>query len=448
LFLFGKIDQDFFSFYYIGRGVANGAGMYQDFADNKGPVLYIFFATLYKIFGKNYLTALIFSSTLIDGLSLFAFYLFLKKNFNVSLPKNILLQLFFIIFTVAFYKSFSIGSFMGGFYAETLGVMFIVSSILFLVYKRYFISGVAFSLAFLCRLTLFFWIIYLFYLFLSQKPTVKKFLYVMCGFFVPIAFFLAFFLIRGSLQSMLANVFFFNLSYATSVKFLFFMQIKSVIFFETRIIVSLIFSLIILLLMFKNFDKKTVEFGYMFFSGVLASFVGGLFYFHHYVQFSLIFLFLIFHFNRKYDRKLGAFFIFLTSILLIINYSLFFKTSKLFSNSDVEYIESLDNEYIQVVSYYPELYIRSGKYSFDRYYQVFQLSSFYNTNSSMFLFDHLNSMENYSDKIAFVFVEINDFDIRISDEYRKFMEENKYYLEDVFQKSDAKKTISIYEIEE
>lgn len=56
----GKIDPDFFSYYYIGRGMNLGMDMFKDFADNKGPIQYLFYALLYKIFNNNYRLALFF----------------------------------------------------------------------------------------------------------------------------------------------------------------------------------------------------------------------------------------------------------------------------------------------------------------------------------------------------------------------------------------------------
>src|SRR3989344_3272691 len=73
-FLWGNIDPDFFSFYYIGRGVAQGKDMYVDFADNKGPVLYFFFSVLYLFFKNNYKLALIVTSTILDTFFSFFFY--------------------------------------------------------------------------------------------------------------------------------------------------------------------------------------------------------------------------------------------------------------------------------------------------------------------------------------------------------------------------------------
>ncbi len=447
LFLVGRIDQDYFSFYYIGRGVADGADMFRDYADNKGPVLYLFFTALYKLFGNYYLTALIFASTLVDSLALIGAFLFFKKRFNISLSKGFLPKFLIVFFAVLFYKSFSIGSFMGGFYAETLGLMFVVFSLYFLEARKYFLSGLLFCLAFLCRLTLLFWLIYFLYILLKQKFAFSKLVNFAVGFCMPLVIVLIWYWLNENLIYFFGNMININFSYASAVKSFYFRQLAAVVTIEMRIFVSVVASLIIFILLFNKKDKYIFEFGAMGISGILASFVGGLFYFHHFIQFSLVFLFLLLYYIKKYSRKLGVFLIFLVSILLIVNYALFVNTPQLFSRSDIDEISKFFNkEYIQVVTYYPELYVRSDNHSFDRYYQIFHISSFYNVNSKNLMLEHIENVKYYGDKTAFVFVEQNQFDADILGEYKQFLEdEGGLELKQVFHKKDPQKTITIYE---
>ena len=67
----GNIDQDFFSMYYVGRGVAAGQNVFRDFSDNKGPLVYWFFAGLFKIFGYNYTTSVFWGLVVLDAIGIF-----------------------------------------------------------------------------------------------------------------------------------------------------------------------------------------------------------------------------------------------------------------------------------------------------------------------------------------------------------------------------------------
>ncbi len=174
LFVFlGKIDQDFFAFYYIGRGITEGLNLYRDIAENKGPVLYWFFAFLFKIFKANYSGALFFSNWLLDTVSIFLITKLLSKWIKYDFTPRTFRKVLLLLFIVLYYKSFSIGMVMAGTYSENIALLLLVVSLLFYENKKNLISGIFFGLAVFCRQTVFFFSLFYLYRLIAEKKANK-----------------------------------------------------------------------------------------------------------------------------------------------------------------------------------------------------------------------------------------------------------------------------------
>jgi hypothetical protein len=102
LFLINReINRDYFTFYYVGKGVAHGMDMYGDFADNKGPITYLVFTIIYFLFSDNYLLGLVLSSTFIDAMAVYFFILFLENYLNIEIFKiGFLKKIIFLVLVV------------------------------------------------------------------------------------------------------------------------------------------------------------------------------------------------------------------------------------------------------------------------------------------------------------------------------------------------------------
>jgi Gpi18-like mannosyltransferase len=151
LFWLGGVDPDYYDFYYIGRGVAGGQNMFRDFADNKGPVLYLTFAGMYKVFGDNLGLALVTTSTFLDVVAVWLTVYLLGLWLVDGEAREYLSKWWVMVLLMMFYKSLTIGIFMGGVYAESIAFPLFLISLIMLEKKRLFWSGMFFALCVLTR---------------------------------------------------------------------------------------------------------------------------------------------------------------------------------------------------------------------------------------------------------------------------------------------------------
>lgn len=452
-FVWGKIDPDFFSFYYVGKGVAQGKDMYIDFADNKGPVLYYFFSLLYLLFKNNYKLALIFTSTVLD--TLLSFFSISLAMTWLKAKKTMLTRggIFVSVFVTLLIKSFSIGTFTGGVYSETVAFLFILLSFLLIEKKRNFLAGILFSLAILTRPTAVFWVFVPFVQLIVRKEKISYFLNFLAGVVTSCLILIFLYLISGgSMMYLLDNLIIFNYGYSRLVKVDYFKQLVLNLFFEPRLFLS--FCLVLIFSYLSLVDRKVGKSKYLIFvvfvSSILSTFVSGLFYFHYFVQFGLIVaLTLVFlHIRRKI--YLFSPVLLLLFVFVVINFYsfIFLKDSELDLRPVQNFLsdnENLLNEkrYLMVITYYPQLYFMYNKIAPDRYFQPYFLSQRFNVKVDKDVERHSKLNRNILDDTLFLIVSKNRFDEWYKKEYlAKFAK--GFGLTRVADVSDEKEEMSLF----
>jgi len=283
----GRIDQDFFSYYYIGQGILKGKDMYKDFFENKGPVAYGFFAGLAAVFGREYGWAVVAASSLLDATTVFFGWLVIKEwTKGIDDREDNKWWWVEAIAATAIYKSVSIGNFMGGVYTETIAMGGLMVSFWLLEKRRYKWSGVLFALAVLTRQTILFFVVAIAVRMWQKKTRKDEFLGWLGGLVVTGGVIVGWIWKAGSLGYMIENMITTSLAYSEASKHLVLINLVYRFAYETRL---LFFMLLITVsaavtVMKKQPSSKKIGFLALVASSVLATFVGGIFYFHHFVQ--------------------------------------------------------------------------------------------------------------------------------------------------------------------
>ena len=439
--LFSVIDQDFYAYLYFGKGVANGLGIYKDFADNKGPFYYVFFAIFYLLFKNNYTLGLVLTSTFIDALCVFLMFKIVQRDWSFIWFKKDLINIILVVFCMLLYKSFSIGSIVGSFYSENLGMLLLLLSIWYLGKKYSIISGVLFSLSVLTRQTYLFFAPYLLIQMFFKYKNPKQFMGFFLGGLIPLGIFTVWFWLNKELKDFFYNVFTFNLNYAKATKNSHNISILFRISFETRILITIFISLLYTLLELLSNDKQSKKLTLitLLISSILATFMGGIFYTHHFIQFSLIAFIAIT--SLVYFPKLKQTFLlllFLLLLFLIFNFYFYFEQGRNSSNhlnpSTTNITEINDKKYMVVMPYYPVFYINYNKTAPDKYCSYLFLSSYKNINNKSEIKRHQNLDKNKLSDTVFIFVTGNDGDKKLIKEYKnnftnkfKLVKLNEYY---------------------
>lgn len=388
LFYFGKVDQDYFSYYYVGRKVLSGSDMFVDVLDNKGPFLYLLFAFLNLVFKDNYMEALVVSSAIVDflvvvfGMKLTQIWICTNKE---DFIKHNWIVLFFLLLI---FKSFSIGVSMGGLYSEAIALLLVIFSLFLFEKNRNFMSGVLFALAVLTRQTvLFFGLMFVGELFFSSKREVlKKLIPTSTGFLVVILSLLIVLARLGNLSAFYQNYIILNLRYASTVADIRNIGIIAVLFYETRLLFILLFIVFVAIhrIIYKGVkDRLTIILLLLLLSSTLSTFVGGLTYFHHFSQLGLLFFYVLLFRGRSKGVEVTRYvLILMVGFFTLLSYLLFVTPS----GAQAEKIEGfvlnqtskLNPRYIQAIPYYPKFYIITGKDSPNRYYNSGFLSEYRN----------------------------------------------------------------------
>lgn len=453
LFWFGAIDQDYYSFYYVGQGVSEGHKMYTDFADNKGPILYLVFAFLNILFGKNLDFALIAGSTVIDALILFIVFKVIQRDWGFKWFKNKALNLLFIVFCLLLFKSFSMGTLIGGLYSENVGMLFLALSLWTLTKKNSALSGVLFSLSYLSRIT---YVLFLPFLFLElylKYRSLKLVFKFIAGQLIICAAFFIYFLINGELSYFFYNVIELNLNYVGTSRGIQFYSIFATLSSHPTIFFTLVLSitLAIFKIIFKQNSKEFLRYTSLVICSGLASFAGGIFYFHHFLQFGFVTILTLCLLTQKglfKARVAVAPIIIMLACLLFFNFLLFVNNSKYFvakttnRHSDIRKIPTKKN--IIIVPYYPIYYFVLDKKAPDRYFQSFFLMKNFNGNNSIDIKRHKTLDEEKINNTSFLFVHRNEYDKMIVDEYKGNFEK-EFNLKKVNTYHDLDATIEIYE---
>jgi len=262
LLFFGRIDQDFYSFYYIGRGINEGKEMFRDFPDNKGPVLYVFFMLLNFFFKENTRLAVVIGNGLLDSISLYLLFRILRDFYGIRFEKKASV-VFALISLCLVYKSFSIGSLMGGIYSETLGMIFFLSAFWLFKSRKFFTAGLFFTFSIFTRISFLF-----FFPFFSLAPFIDKekqgglsiFIKgIFCGF---IAIILPFILSRN-FNDLINNMLIYNLNYGYTAQRFQLLSLMLNPLLETRIV--LIFFFISLLVVITSYKKNSKSYSLLLF---------------------------------------------------------------------------------------------------------------------------------------------------------------------------------------
>lgn len=413
--LIGNIDPDFFSYYYVGRGIINGQDMFRDFANNKGPVLYYFFALLYFLFGNKYNLALLAGNGVLDAVSIYYLFRLLIHSYGLQIKKLTISNAVLILFSVLLYKSFSINSFTGGVYSEQLGMMFLILSLWKYEQKNHFISGLLFALSVLTRSSFLFFIIIFPIISLIRKNKRSSLIAFGKGIAICIVPIALLFIITGSMHDLIYNNIIFNLQYAnaTSDKRLF--SLINVSFLETRIILIFLYVTFFVFIgtFFSKDRNKSLLIATMYISSVLATNPGGIFYPHHFLQFMII-TFIAFALFRK--KVLNTFPIFVIVMLFVVgSYVIYAAIPKQSFMPSIP--EASQAEYLMVVPYYPKFYFTLEKEAPDRYYQPFFLLDFFNKNSTEDIKRHKALNKNKLKNTLFMMVNFSETDKQMTAEY-------------------------------
>lgn len=370
LLLSGPIE-DFFVFYHAGRVVAQGGEIYRDLADDKGPVTYIFFSFLYRIFGSYYNWAIIFASTVLDALlCIFSFFI-LQKWTGFSLPKEAMWQYVLSFTLVGYIKSFSIGTVAAGVYSEQIAMVFLLVSFLLIQKKHIFTSGFVFALAIFSRQSIIFFLIIPILLLFPKKRNV---LFFLCGVLLLTVIFLLYWWQKGLLfpvwEMMVQSVGKYRaatLPYRLS-------NITTTLFVQIRILFSIIFVGVFSIRVFQSLKQrgKHIFFFCLLITSALSVFAGAEVWGHHFLQWSPLLLFCFFwiHTYFRTDRifqLLGAI-VFVSVVASYVGYIAIGAISGA-SLSQKWPIprEIAQKKYLVTVPFFDQLYVDYQKESPDRY---------------------------------------------------------------------------------
>ena len=381
-----------------------------------------------------------------------------------------MVTLFLSFFITLLIKSYSIGTFTGGVYSETVAFFFILSSLLLVERKKVFFAGILYSLAILTRPTTIFWGIVPLVWFLSKGEKLAIFLKFFVGSIVSFLSVILFYVVLGGrLDYLIDNLLVFNSGYSRLIKTDYLRQLVLNISSETRLFLSII--LVIPLLYFSLLNNKLIEYKFLifaiFFASISSTFVGGLFYFHHFVQFSLIvtiamvlIIALSFRGNsalqgRKIIPETRMSHLLASVLLLLFISEVGSYRHFLFSedrDSDLTRVQNfitnhkdlLDSkEYLMVVTYYPQLYFTFDKLSPDRYFQPFFLSRRFNILAEKDIKRHSKLNKETLDNTLFLIVSKNEFDGWYKEEYLTNFA-NKFGLKNVAGTSNDHEEVNLY----
>ncbi len=424
LFHFGVKDQDWYSFYYVGRGVATGQDMYKDFSDNKGPVWYILMAGLYKIFGNNPGEALVVSSAVLDTAAVWLLLSLVSGWFGEGRWGGFK-KYTWAILVLLFYKSLSMGTLIGGMYAENLANIFLFAAFLLFDRRRDEWSGWLLAMAVFTRPT--------YLVFGAVFPALRwsgeiksPGLYKWgAGFLAGILMVILPSLYFGSFKDLIGNLIIFNIKYGGAYSLTArFLRIMAVLKLDLRLIVCLAITLLGWFWIIKKEDRKTKLWVSVLAGGsFLATFGSGVFYTHHFLQFVPAATGVTYYLIRQEKIKM-IFKPLLVSLglLTICTFPLFLLTAKMvvYPNNirpAPQIPETATHKYLEVVPFYPSLYFSYNKNSPDRYYQGFMLSKKYNPNPEADMARHAALDKNIVRETTFLVVRPSGLTDGVDDEY-------------------------------
>jgi hypothetical protein len=445
LLLIGRIDVDFFSFYYGGRSIIWGQHLYADVAENKGPITYLFFAILYQLFHHQYEFALLFASTLIDGFNALFLYRLIHRWLQVNIQSK--WQMYFIIMSVLYIKSFSINSLQGGIYSEQIGMTFLLGSLL-LVEKDYiFWAGLTFGAALLTRQSFIFYLIFITMRIWLHKNKLQKLSIFITGTatVLSIGVFLLLYLHQEywAYENMILSV----IWHSQATRSVYFHYLFLGITRESRLFFALFFLIIFFM---KNKTKRFLLFG-LSISGAACIFGGALIWDHHFIQLAPAFLTAITAaiIYKKNDLLLQGI-ILAIAISVGIGYvsyaTIGTKQGQRLADTLPIMPEIQKKRYMIVFPLYACLYIDYDKSAPDRYYDPsFSLSKYYfGSYANLARTRHLHLDKNRLNQTAFVMLSLVE---EKTPEYQWYLDlvHNQFHLKKTAEYIQGEQHIEIYE---
>lgn len=437
--------------------MAEGGLLYKELGDNKGPILYLFYLLLYKLGGLNYYRLPLFLfSGVVDGISLYFTIKSFLEILKIKLKFNFI-NIFFIFLFVGIYKSFSIGEYMGAIYSETLGMLFVSISIYLAIKRKNYWSGFIFAFAPFTRLTLLFYSVFLasiifeYFFNLRIKFFSKlKELFVFLFGFLTSGFLIVFYMIKNDIFSdYIYYNFILNFNYASYVnKSGRILYVLYTSIYEFRIIILLLLLSLFLFVLFtdRKFKYKRITL-FLFISSLLATFFGGIFYYHHFIQFVPI-VFFVFSYFIFVIEKYRKILLYLFSAILFASFSFSIFTRDHFDDLTqlTKRISTENNnyKYWQIVPYYPEYYISNNKFSPDKYFITFFVSKYFSLNPTEDIANHSDIERGKICNTLFVFINQNKFDYLVSEDYLQSFKD-RFGLTQTKSFIQGKSTINLYE---
>jgi 4-amino-4-deoxy-L-arabinose transferase-like glycosyltransferase len=192
----------------VGTALNHGKLLYKDVFDNKPPLLYWLYAFLHSAQFSVRFVSLIFGA-----LSVVVFYLLSKKLFK----SNSISYLTTFIFTLLFGLPVLEGNIAN---AENFMLLpIIVSALLIVNQKKYFIAGLLLGLAFLFKIVAVFdlsaFVVFYFILNIDSFKKEVKLTSVIVGFLLPFLFVSIYFLSNGTFMDFIKAAFISNVSYVS-----------------------------------------------------------------------------------------------------------------------------------------------------------------------------------------------------------------------------------------
>lgn len=435
LLLIGNIDPDFFSYYYVGRGIIDGKDMFRDFANNKGPVLYLFFALLYFLFGNNYNLALVVGNGLLDAISIYYLFRLLVYSYGLQIKGLTISNAILILFSVLLYKSFSISSFMGGVYSEQLGMMFLILSLWKYEQKNYVISGLFFALSILTRSSFLFFIIIFPIISLIRKHKSTSLIFFGRGVAICIVPIVLLFILNGSMRDFIYNNTIFNVQYSHATSDIRLFSLINVSLVETRIILIFLYVTFFVFtsIFFSKDKKKSLLIATIYISSLVATNPGGIFYPHHFVQFMIITFIALF---QKRVRSTIPILV-IVMLFVVLSYVIYAVMPRHSFTPSIPEVSQA--EYLMVISYYPKFYFIFNKEAPDRYYQSFFLLDFFNKSPAEDVKRHKALNNDKLKKTLFMMVEFRESDKLANVNYlKKFSRDFHLTKKKVYQYENGK----------
>lgn len=438
LFWFGRVDHDFFSYYYAGKKVWEGSVVYRDVYGNKGPVFYWVMAGLYGIFGDRYDWALVVGSGLLDGLAVYLLLKLIDKWIGGKLcGRDGVHKWIYAAGAVIFYKSFSIGQDLGGLYAENVALPLLYLSLLMWEEKKWPVSGILFGLAVMTRQTLvFFGLIYLARGF-AALPLMDKIKWA-TGLLLTGLVVSGWLVFAGVQEHFWEQAVVFNLYNREVMKSMFWQVIGIRMLYEPRIMTAGVLMLLAVWMELKRGDTWRKWFALSLAAATMSAvFSGGVFYFHHFSQSMPLFFY---SFRRIWARGKGSWlsepFLIMTILATGMGYYYYTHSGNTSAVDDLKLkppkiAEIEESKYLLVVPYHAKLYFDYGKSAPDKYFdQYFLLDYYYRTRSVEEFSRHSETLDRVWQEMTILTVVNDDFDRMLIDDYLKKLAE-KYSVTDL-----------------